>query len=231
TGYTDVIDIFNASGAVRAPTLFVSSTLYRDDTSLVDDRRVRTLYPPWEYASLRAAVDTAKNTDQTVNRQNLARQVAQIVAMVRGGGRVITGTDSPIDHTAVSTHMNLRAMVMFGLTPYEALSTATRVPGEFLTEPVGQVKPGMYADLAILGGNPLTDITQVANVRQVMVNGTLHTVDSLLAPFAESTATSPAPAATNRMLAPVPHHPANARYWWHDPHYVRESRHACCAEG
>jgi Tol biopolymer transport system component/cytosine/adenosine deaminase-related metal-dependent hydrolase len=233
TGYADVIDIFNASGAVRAPTLFVSSTLYRDDTSLVTDHRVRTLYPPWEYASLEAAAETAKTTDQTANRQNLARQVAQIAAMIRGGGRIITGTDSPIDHTAVSTHMNLRAMVEFGLTPFEALTTATRVPGEFLDEPIGQIKPGMYADLAILGGNPLTDITQAADVRQVMVNGTLHTVDDLLAPFAGAPAHAPAgaaPAAANRMLAPVPDHPSNARFWWHDPHYVRESRHSCCAE-
>jgi hypothetical protein len=231
TGYADVIDIFNASGAVRAPTLFGSTTLFREDTSLVADRRVRTLYPPWEYAALQTAVETAKTTDQTVNRQNLARQVAQLIAMIRGGGRVITGTDSPIANTAVSTHMNLRAMVEFGLTPHEALTTATRVPGEFLAEPIGQIKPGMYADLAILGGDPLTDITQAANVRQIMVNGTLHTVDGLLAPFAESPTPAAASAAANRTLRPVPDHPANARYWWHDPHYVRESRHSCCAEG
>jgi Tol biopolymer transport system component len=227
TGYRDVIDIFNASRAVRAPTLFGSATLFRDDTSLVTDRRVRTLYPPWEYASLRAAVTAAKATDQTATRENLARQVAQVVAMVRGGGRVVTGTDSPIDHTAVSTHMNLRAMVRYGLTPYESLTTATLVPGEFLGEPVGRIQPGMYADLAILAGNPLEDIDQAANVQRVMVNGDLHTVDELLAPFATTVRT--AAAATNTLLEPVPDHPSNRGYWWHDPHYLRESRRACCA--
>jgi Tol biopolymer transport system component len=225
TGYSDVIDIFNGSQAVRAPTLFVSSTLYRDDTSLVTDPRVTTLYPSWEYASLQAAVTTAKTTDQTVNRANLARQVAQIVAMVRGGGRVITGTDSPIDHTTVSTHINLRAMVLYGLTPYEALSTATRIPGEFLNEPLGQIRPGWYADIAILGGDPLGDITQAANVEQVMANGVLYTVDDLLEPFAAAQPST----VTNRLLPRVPDHPSNAAYWWHDPHYVEESRHACCA--
>jgi hypothetical protein len=30
------------------------------------------------------------------------------------------------------------------------------------------------------------------------------------------------------ILPPPPAHPANARYWWHDPHYVQEARHACC---
>jgi Tol biopolymer transport system component len=229
TGYRDVIDIFNASQAVRAPTLFVSATLFRDDTSLVTDRRVVTLYPPWEYASLQAAVTTAQTTDQTVNHENLARQVAQIVATVRGGGRVITGTDSPIDHTAVSTHMNLRAMVRYGLTPYEALTTATRVPGEFLAEPLGQISPGMYADLAFLGGDPLDDITQAANVRQVMVNGQVHTVDELIAPFAATA--RPAALPTSTVLAPLPDHPSNRGYWWHDPHYLAESRRSCCAQG
>jgi Tol biopolymer transport system component/cytosine/adenosine deaminase-related metal-dependent hydrolase len=227
TGYRDVIDIFTASRASRTPTLFVSATLFRDDTSLVTDRRVRTLYPPWEYASLQAAVTTAQTTDQTVNRQNLAAQVAQVVATIRGGGRIITGTDSPIDHTAVSTHMNLRAMVKYGLTPYEALSTATRVPGEFLGEPLGRIAPGMYADLAFLGGDPLTDVTRAADVRQVMVAGVTHTVEDLLAPFAGARAEA-APA--GRLLPGPPEHPANRAYWWHDPHYLEESKRSCCAE-
>ncbi|WP_433173592.1 amidohydrolase family protein [Actinoallomurus sp. CA-150999] len=228
TGYADVIDIFNAAGAARTPTLFGAAALFRDDTSLVTDRRVTTLYPAWEYAALQAAVTTAKTTDQTVNLQNLARQVAQVAAMIRGGGRVITGTDSPIANMAVSTHMNLRAMVKYGLTPYEALATATRVPGEVLGEPLGQIKPGMYADLAFLGGDPLTDITQAADVRQVMVNGETHTVDELLAPFV--TAQRAAATPVSRMLPPVPEHPSDRRYWWHDPHYLEESKRSCCVD-
>ncbi|MEV4754314.1 DPP IV N-terminal domain-containing protein [Micromonospora sp. NPDC049559] len=237
-GYRDVIDIFTASRAARTPTLFGANTLLREDTSLVTDRRVRILYPSWQYAALQAAVTTAQTTDQTANRQNLARQVAQVAAMIRGGGRVLTGTDSPIAFNAVSLHLNLRAMVAYGLTPYEALTTATRTPGEFLDEPIGQLAPGRYADLVVLGGDPLADITQAANVRQVMANGMLHGVDELLAPFAPAEppagegaagrAVSAAP--VSRMLPPLPVHPDNAGYWWHDPHYVHESRHACCAE-
>lgn len=224
-GYGDVINLFTASAAARTPTLFVSSALFRDDTSLVDDKRVRILYPEWEYASLRAAVQTAKTTDQTAALNNLARQVRQIKAMLRGGGTVVTGTDSPIDHTAVSTHMNLRAMVAYGLSPFEALTTATSAPGRVLGEPLGRISPGMYADLVILGGDPLADIKQAANVRQVMANGRLFDVDTLLAPFATAAPAIPA----NVLLAPVPDHPANRGYWWHDPHYVETARNSCCS--
>jgi cytosine/adenosine deaminase-related metal-dependent hydrolase len=223
-GYGDVVDLFNAAGTARTPTLFVATALFRDDTSLVTDHRVRTLYPAWEYASLQAAVTLAQSTDQTTNLRDLARQVAQITAMVRGGGTVITGTDSPIDHTAVSTHMNLRAMVKYGMTPYEALTTATKNAGDVLGEPVGRIAVGHYADITVLGGDPLTDITQAANVRQVMVGGRLFGLDELLAPFTSTAAAVP----VSPMLAPVPNAPSNAAYWWHDPHYVAEAKHSCC---
>lgn len=227
--YSDVTGIFTATRASRTPTLFAAVTLLREDDSLVTDRRVRALYPPWEYAALQTQVNNARNTDQTVVRENLARQVAHLAAIIRGGGRVITGTDSPIAPNAVSIHLNLRAMVAYGLTPYEALTTATRTPGEFLDEPLGRVAPGYHADLTFLGGDPLADIGQAANVRQVMTGGTLYTVEQLLAPF---TAESPTRAAgTSVLLPPLPPHPANDRYWWHDPGYVRESRHTCCASG
>jgi hypothetical protein len=82
----------------------------------------------------------------------------------------------------------------------------------------------MYADLAVLGGDPLSDIKQAANVRSVVSNGRLFTVDDLLKPFA-----APTPGiAASPMLAPVPVHPSNAEFWWHDPHYVAGSRHSCC---
>jgi Tol biopolymer transport system component len=222
--YQDCIDLFNTSGAARTPTLFAAMTLYRDDTSLVTDRRVRTLYPPWEYASLQAAVTSAQTTDQTANEICLANQVAQLVQMQHGGGRIMVGTDSPIDHTAVSTHMNMRAMAKYGMTPYEVLVAATRTPGEFLNEPIGQLRPGYYADLAIVDGNPLDRIEDAAAVSQVMTGGVLYTVGDLLAPF-QGTAPQ---ASLSRMLTPVPTHPGNARYWWHDPHYIAEGARSCC---
>lgn len=223
-GYSDVVDLFNATGTARTPTFFVAAAMFRDDVSLVDDHRVQVLYPSWEYASLQAAAALAQSTDQTANLNNLAHQVAQIAAVVRGGGTVITGTDSPIDHTAVSTHMNLRAMVAYGMTPFEALTTATRNAGDVLGEPLGRIEPGYYADITVLGGDPLSDIKQAANVSAVMTGGRVFTVDELLRPF--ETATAAVPAST--MVEPVPSPAANSGYWWHDPHYVAEARHSCC---
>ncbi|WP_249956529.1 amidohydrolase family protein [Streptomyces ardesiacus] len=101
------------------------------------------------------------------------------------GFLAVAGTDAPIDHAAVSLHMNLRAMVTYGFTPYEALTTATGLAGETLHEDLGRIAPGMYADLAVVDGDPLTDIKDAANVEQVLVSRVAHTVDSLMRPFAD----------------------------------------------
>ncbi|MFI6078514.1 amidohydrolase family protein [Actinoplanes sp. NPDC051343] len=219
--YSDVADIFLATGASLTPTLFNSLFLLATDDSLVVDERVKTLYPSWEYANLQASLASARATDQTANLANLARQVAHVLRLIRGGGTVVTGTDSPIVPTAVSTHMNLRGMVEYGATPWEALSSATRVSGEFLDLPLGRLAPGYLADLVVLGGDPLTDIKRAADVQQVMANGVLHTPADLMAPFGGS-----AP----RRSAPVIDRTRSEGFWWHDPHWVETSRHACCSD-
>jgi hypothetical protein len=57
-----------------------------------------------------------------------------------------------------------------------------------------------------------------------MTGGVLYTVADLLAPFQ----TAAPQASPSRMLDPVPAHPANAGYWWHDPHYIEAGAHSCC---
>lgn len=246
SGFSDVISMFNASKMARTPTLFVSSTLYRDDTSLADDPRVKRMYPLWRQKALAATVTSAQTTDQTVTRTNLQHQVEQVVAMVRGGGLITAGTDAPIDHLGISLHMNLRAMVLFGLTPTEALVTATSNSGAYLGEKLGRIAPGYFADLAIVDGNPLENIEDAANVTSVMMAGRHHTVEQLLAPYAgpaEAAETVTAATAAqggsaagaraaagghNRVLPPVPKHPSAKAFWWNAPEVVEAAKHSCC---
>jgi cytosine/adenosine deaminase-related metal-dependent hydrolase len=225
-GYQDVIALFVQSQAARTPTLFTSTALLGEDTSLVDDRRIKTLYPGWEYARLVERAKQMASGDRKPLLGQLERNVGQIKDMLRNGGRVLSGTDAPIDFLAVSLHLNLRGMVKYGVTPYEALLTATRFPGEFLQEPLGIVAPGALADLVLLDGDPLQRIEDAAAVSQVIKNGELFTVDALIGPFATSKTTQsayemPPPAATYTGSA--------SRFWWHDPDYVEASRAACCA--
>lgn len=220
--YQDVTSLFVASGARRTPTLFSASALYGDDRSLVDDPRIKALYPPWEYARLLERADQAAKGDNRVALASLARNVAHLKESLTAGGKVVTGTDSPIDFNGVSLHMNLRAMVRYGLTPYEALTTATRYAGEYLQQPVGLIEKGALADLVVANGDPLTRIEDAAAVRLVIKNGEAHDIASLTAPFANAVQAEIEPV---RALAAT-----KAAFWWHEADYVESGRAACCVD-
>ena len=153
----------------------------------------------------------------------LARQIDQIKQTMGYGGRVIAGTDAPIDLVAISLHLNLRGMTRNGISPLDALLTATRNAGEFLGEPIGKVAPGMLADLILVEGDPLAKVEDAAAVRTVVANGVVHTPQSLTAPFAEVRTS----AVRNRHLPPLA---AADGYFWQTAQYVESSRDACCSD-
>ncbi len=222
-GYQDVNALFAAAKAGRTPTLFVASVLLGEDDALVRDARIRTLYPSWDYAKLKARAKAMKDGDRTPMLANLERQVEQIKQTMHKGWHVISGTDSPIDFSGVSLHLNLRAMARFGISPYDSLLSATRHSGEFLGEPIGRIAPGMLADMILVDGDPLKRVEDAAAVEQVIVNGVAHTPTSLMAPFADKRSAD----ITNEILPPI--RAAHQHYWWQEAAYVESSRAACCA--
>jgi Tol biopolymer transport system component len=222
-GYQDVTGLFAAAKAGRTPTLFGASVLLGEDDSLVRDERIRTLFPPWDYAKLLARMKAMRDADRAPLLASLRRNVEQVKATIARGWHVISGTDAPIDFVAVSLHLNLRGMVKYGVSCHDALLSATRHSGEFLGEPIGAVAPGMLADLILVDGDPLTRIEDAAAVRQVMVNGVMHTPEVLIAPFAAHHAS----AVRNEVLPPIA--AAHQHYWWQTAEYVESSRAACCA--
>lgn len=64
-------------------------------------------------------------------------------------------------------------MVKFGMSPMEAIRSATISPAEMLgmTEQIGVIAPGAYADVIAVSGDPLKDISELGRVKFVMHNG------------------------------------------------------------
>lgn len=64
-------------------------------------------------------------------------------------------------------------LVRIGMTPMQAIVTATKVNAEILgkEKDLGTIEQGKYADIIAVEGNPIQDINQIKNTRFVMVGG------------------------------------------------------------
>ena len=96
-------------------------------------------------------------------------------AMQRAGVPLLAGTDEPNPWVipGFSLHDELALMVTGGLTPLEALRTATINPARFLnaTDSLGLIAPGKLADLVLLDADPLADIRNTVRIDTVLIDG------------------------------------------------------------
>jgi imidazolonepropionase-like amidohydrolase len=107
------------------------------------------------------------------------------------GVPILAGTDAgaPVmerEPPGFSLHTELAMYAAEGLTPLEALQTATLNPAQYLhgTDSLGTVAPGKLADLVLLDADPLVDIANTTAIRAVVANGRYYdrsALDKLLA--------------------------------------------------
>ncbi len=91
------------------------------------------------------------------------------------GGNVVAGSDSPNQLLApgASLHRELQLLVDAGLSPEEALLTATRNAARLLeADSIGTLLPGNVADFIVLSGNPLDDIRNIGLIDRIVLGGT-----------------------------------------------------------
>ncbi len=205
--YQDMRSLFEASGMFDISTAFASTPLYAEDPKMVDDPRLLTLNTPWDQAVLRAKLAMAEGKKPVVPEgahlpprlgtpaetlDGLRKEMETLGDIVRHGGTMLVGTDSPLDNVATALHLGLRAQVKYGLEPWRALQTATLLPAKAfgVEKDLGTLEPGKLADLAIVRGDPLQDIKDAANVQYVMKEGKLYSVADLMAPFAHPVVSS-----------------------------------------
>lgn len=120
------------------------------------------------------------NTGTTTDRMAYIDKIADfnirlVKAFREAGVPIVAGTDSGVSGLAwgFSLHDELELLVKAGLTPQEALTSATRLPATWLgiDDKIGTVETGKYADLILLDANPLLDISNTLKISGVFVNG------------------------------------------------------------
>jgi Tol biopolymer transport system component/imidazolonepropionase-like amidohydrolase len=166
--YDDVIQLFGKSQRFLTPTMFgAGKILFERDPDLKNDPRFK-LYPDW----MQAQVQTMGS-----GPDGAAGNGKMVVDVMRAGGVIVAGTDTP---NAINLHAEIAAYVKAGMTPYEALKTATVNPAKALALETGTIEPGKLADLVVVDGDPLADITTTRRVRRVIANGRVYELNQLI---------------------------------------------------
>jgi imidazolonepropionase-like amidohydrolase len=103
---------------------------------------------------------------------------AQFTKQVAAGVPMAVGSDvGPFPHGTQARELEL--MVKYGMPAADVLR-ADLINGARLLDwegQIGELKPGYYADVIAVDGDPLTDISAVTRVRFVMKNGTIYRND------------------------------------------------------
>lgn len=133
-----------------------------------------TAHLPATFVQFRVAGWGSAGIDTATAHARLARTLATIGAVYNAGVPIVAGTDEGVP--GFSVYRELELYVRAGMTPMDALRSATAVPAKAmrLDRELGTIEPGKRADLLILDANPLDDISNIRRVRSVMSNGVLY---------------------------------------------------------
>jgi Tol biopolymer transport system component len=187
--YQDAADIHGKADFHLIDTLFSAGALAGLDPGIVTDPRFILVPPNFVPGLQNAQPPTAAQLAAIVND---ATQQAKVKA---AGALVANGTDSPLVVPGISLHLNMRgaAIVQGNL---QALYSVTRDAARmaFVGKDLGTVEEGKLADLIVVRGDPLADLRAAADVRVVVKNGRVWTLDEILAP-----ARTPAQLAARRL--------------------------------
>jgi imidazolonepropionase-like amidohydrolase len=167
SAYTAIVDESTDLDAVLARPemkLVSDEVKQRYSWSRAENTRARRLHAPDALAKLRLGLAFQRRLVRAFRDSSIA---------------LLSGTDAGGDIPMVpgwSLHDELADLVTAGLTPYEALRTATANAGAFFgrqfhAPPSGTITPGARADLVLLDANPLTDIRNTRRIRGVVVRG------------------------------------------------------------
>jgi imidazolonepropionase-like amidohydrolase len=151
-----------------------------DDIDLSHDPLTRYAPRAWKDRTwpmfVHDILETMDTDPLAVRKHFVQMELDMTLAMFRAGVPFMAGTDTAAGvhvFPGFSLHEELALFVRAGLTPLQALQTATRNPAQFLGRlaDMGTVEKGKVADLVLLDANPLADIANTRRIRAVVLAG------------------------------------------------------------
>jgi imidazolonepropionase-like amidohydrolase/Tol biopolymer transport system component len=178
--YDDVIQMFGQTNVAYTPTLSVTYGGIRGENYYYQEADV------WKHPILSKHVPPQVLQARAVRRQMApeedyadadagygAKQLMEAGVLVSIGGHG--------QREGLASHWEMWSFARGGMSPLQALSTATVLPAQHLGffDDIGSLEKGKLADLVILDNNPLENIRNTDGVDHVMLGGRLYKADTM----------------------------------------------------
>jgi imidazolonepropionase-like amidohydrolase len=168
-----------AKGTWQTPTLVELRNAFVPDVKVLQsDPRLKYI-PASLKSSWAEQVDLSKRSPDVIAfvKWRYERALETVGLMRVAGIELLAGSDvrNPYCMPGFGLHDELALLVQAGLTPAEALRSATLNPARFLRREaeMGTIAQGKIADLVLLDGNPLQDIRNTTKINAVVFDGRL----------------------------------------------------------
>ena len=178
--YNDVIELLTASGMGITPTLVLPAwaVIYAEDKDLFATEQFDRFYGAAALKGYEGLVRRYGAGAKSFHKANSAL----LQELVKRDALLVTGTDSPFVPYGPGLHAELRLYERAGLEPWQALRAATAKSAEAagVGQELGQIAPGMLADLVVVRGNPLATLKDADNVVLTVKGGRRFEIKALL---------------------------------------------------
>ncbi len=116
-------------------------------------------------------------------------------AMFERGVTILAGTDSNgwLMVPGFSLHDELQSLTLAGMSPAQAIYSATAAPAKRIKNNAGSLEAGRRADIVLLNANPLINIENTTAINTVILNGRVldrSKLDAMLEAVADANASS-----------------------------------------
>jgi imidazolonepropionase-like amidohydrolase len=182
--YADVVAIAGATGATVSPTVVTSGGFFAyvlAHPELANNRQYRSLWPEAKRRGAAGLAMMAGRNAQLLD-QGVTNARQAIFDLHQAGAQIVAGTDSPIFPYGLALIVELANYRAAGLSPFDTLRTATAGAAQAMgaAGDLGVIEAGALADMVIIDGDPLADVTDLMNVNAVISNGRYYSLDDLL---------------------------------------------------